>query len=100
MPFKLFISRVDVYPILLLTLILTSFYPDPAISDPEEQARDIIKQAIEHYRGLSSYSEMTMTIHRPDWERKMSLQGWSSGGKKTLIRMTAPPRPCYWRCYQ
>lgn len=92
MPFKLFTSKADVYPILLLTLILASFYPGPAVSDPEEQARDIIKQAIEHYRGLSSYSEMTMTIHRPNWERKMSLQAWSRGGKKTLIRVTAPPR--------
>ena len=53
-------------------------------------ARDIIRDAINHYRGLTSYSEMTMTIHRPDWERTMSMNGWSSGGKKTLVRVTAP----------
>ena len=37
-------------------------------------ARDIVRQAIDHWRGLSSYSEMTMVIHRPDWERSMSLR--------------------------
>jgi len=90
--FKLFFSRVDARSLLPLALFLAIFYSGSVNSNPEQQARDIIKQAIEHYRGLSSYSEMTMTIHRPDWERKMSLQGWSSGGKKTLIRVTAPPR--------
>ncbi|GMR06219.1 MAG: outer membrane lipoprotein-sorting protein [Gammaproteobacteria bacterium] len=93
MPFKLFFLRVDARSLLLLTLLLAGSYSGSVSSNnPEEQARDIIRQAIDHYRGLSSYSEMTMTIHRPDWERKMSLQGWSSGGKKTLIRVTAPPR--------
>jgi len=91
LPLKLFHSR-NRRSLLPLALCLAILYSGPVFSNPGQQARDIIKQAIEHYRGLSSYSEMTMTIHRPDWERKMSLQGWSSGGKKTLIRVTAPPR--------
>jgi outer membrane lipoprotein-sorting protein len=62
------------------------------VADSGIDARAIIRDAIDHYRGLSSYSEMTMVIHRPDWERSLSMQAWSSGNKKTLVRVTAPPR--------
>ncbi len=74
--------------VLLCTLLLTGL----AGAGTPPDARDIIRSAIDYYRGLTSYSEMTMTIHRPDWERTMSMKGWSSGGKKTLVRVTAPPR--------
>jgi outer membrane lipoprotein-sorting protein len=63
-----------------------------AHADTGLDARQIIQDAINHYRGLTSYSEMQMTIHRPDWERAMSLKGWSSGGKKTLVRVASPAR--------
>jgi outer membrane lipoprotein-sorting protein len=35
---------------------------------------------------------MTMTIHRPSWERSMSMRGWTSGSKKSLVRVTAPKK--------
>ncbi len=75
--------------ILLFTVV---FFSGTGYSNNEADARSIIEQAINHYRGLTSYSEMSMTIHRPDWQRTMSLQGWSTGSKKTLIRVTAPAR--------
>ena len=57
-----------------------------------QDARDIVKGAIDYWRGASSYSEMTMTIHRPDWERSMSMRAWTMGDKKSLVRVTAPAR--------
>ena len=74
------------------TLAAALIFSSSVSSQSTPDARSIIEEAINHYRGLSSYTEMTMTIHRPDWQRTMSLQGWSSGGKKTLIRVTAPAR--------
>ncbi len=53
-------------------------------------ARQIVQDAIDHWRGLSSYSEMTMTIHRPDWERSMTMRAWTKGDKKSLVRVTEP----------
>jgi len=73
-------------------VITAATFSASTFCDSKNDARSIIEAAINHYRGLSSYSEMTMTIHRPDWQRQMSLQGWSSGNKKTLIRVTAPAR--------
>jgi outer membrane lipoprotein-sorting protein len=76
-------------PLLILAVLL---FMQQSAADPGIDARDIIRETIDHYRGLSSYSEMSMSIHRPDWERTMSMQAWSSGSKKTLVRVTAPPR--------
>ncbi len=55
-------------------------------------AETIVKAAIDNWRGVSSYSEMTMSIVRPDWQRTMSMQSWTEGDKKSLIRVTAPKK--------
>ena len=55
-------------------------------------ARSLVKAAMDHWRGLSSYSEMTMTIHRSDWERTMSMRAWSEGDKLSLVRVTKPKK--------
>lgn len=56
------------------------------------EAQDIVRAAIDYWRGLSSYSEMTMTIHRPDWERSMSMRAWTQGDDRSLVRVTAPKK--------
>jgi len=57
-----------------------------------QSARDIIKAAIDNFRGLSSYSEAIMNIHRPDWERSMEMKIWTQGTDKSLVRITAPKK--------
>jgi len=57
-----------------------------------DPAREIVKQALDHWRGVSSIGEMTMTIHRPDWERKMSMKIWTQGSNKSLVRITGPKK--------
>ncbi len=53
-------------------------------------AKDIVRDALNHWRGTSSQGAMTMTIHRPDWERSMSMESWTQGEKRSLVRVTAP----------
>ena len=36
-------------------------------------AKDIVRDALNHWRGTSSQGVMTMTIHRPDWERSIRV---------------------------
>jgi outer membrane lipoprotein-sorting protein len=57
---------------------------------PAEDAREIVRAAWEHWRGTTSQGEMTMTIHRPSWERSMSMKAWTKGQKHSLVRVTAP----------
>jgi outer membrane lipoprotein-sorting protein len=53
-------------------------------------AKQLVRDAMDHWRGVTSYSEMTMTIHREDWERAMSMRSWSEGDKLSLVRVTEP----------
>jgi outer membrane lipoprotein-sorting protein len=55
-------------------------------------ARELVRAAMDHWRGLNSYSQMTMTIHRADWQRSMSMRAWSEGDKLSLVRVTEPKK--------
>ena len=73
------------FPLLLLAL--------PAVSAGEERdATQIVRDAISHWRGLTSYTEMTMVIHRPDWERSMTMQAWTKGDDRSLVRVMEPKK--------
>ncbi len=61
-----------------------------AVSDQGHDARQLVRDAIEHWRGLSSYTEMTMVIHRPDWERSMTMRAWTKGQERSLVRVIEP----------
>ena len=56
----------------------------------ERSATQIVKDAIDHWRGLSSYTVMTMVIHRPDWERSMTMEAWTKGDERALVRVIEP----------
>ena len=73
-------------PIVLFLVISTSLCAE------EPDARDLVRDAMNHWRGLTSHGESTMTIHRPDWERSMTIESWSKGDKTTLVRVVAPPK--------
>ena len=51
-------------------------------------SRDLIQQAMNHWRGVTSYSEITMTIHRADWERSMSMKTWTEGDETSHYKKT------------
>lgn len=52
----------------------------------------LVAQSIDQTRGLSSYSEMTMLIKRPSWQRESTLYAWTRGRDDALIRFVAPAR--------
>jgi len=69
-------------------LLLFSFNSPAA----EMDARELVEKAMDHWRGLTSYGESTMTIHRPDWERSMTMKSWSKGDKISLVRVIEPKK--------
>ena len=74
----------------LLASIFLVFLIAPACR--AQDAAAIVKAAIDYWRDVSSYSVIEMVIHRPDWERTMTLRVWTQGEKKSLVRVTAPPK--------
>jgi outer membrane lipoprotein-sorting protein len=73
----------------VFTVLVTLLTPSAVFAT---DARSIIKAALDHWRGTSSYSIVTMTIHRPDWERSMTMRVWTQGEKQSLVRVTEPPK--------
>ena len=75
---------------LIISIIVLLF----AASAPatERDATTIVKDAINHWRGLASDSVMTMVIHRPDWERTMTMRAWTKGDDRSLVRVLEPKK--------
>jgi outer membrane lipoprotein-sorting protein len=74
-----------------ITVLITCLYSASTLC-ADLDPRDLIQKAMDHWRGTSSYSEMSMTIHRPDWERTMSMRSWTRGEKTSLVRVTEPKK--------
>jgi len=55
-------------------------------------AKEIVKKANELMRGKSTYSEVTMTVVKPDWTRKISMKIWALESDYALVLITAPAR--------
>lgn len=55
-------------------------------------AEELVGKVLDQTRGLTSYSELTMTVHRPEWTRSSSFTVWTRGREDALIRFTAPAR--------
>lgn len=78
-----------------VTLVLGAFaFTHAGTSDPagpaQQDATQIVRDAVNHWRGLSSDSVMTMVIHRPDWERSMTMRAWTKGDDRSLVRVLEP----------
>ncbi len=79
-----FINRLVLISLLVLSTLSNFAEPIDAVS--------IIKSAMDQWRGLTSFSTMSMTIHRPKWQRTMTMQGWTAGDKKSLFRVLKPKK--------
>ena len=66
-------------------LLLICATVQPAYAD---EATELVKAAIDYWRDVSSYSVLDMTIHRPKWERTMTLRVWTRGEKESLFIYT------------
>jgi len=74
-----------------LSIVLTLLLSASALAD-DNPARKIVEEAMAQWRGQTSYSEISMTIHRPGWQRKMTMRSWSQGDKLSLVRVIEPKK--------
>lgn len=57
-----------------------------------EDAREIVKKANDLMRGTHLYTEMSMTIIKPQWTRTIALKAWSLEPDYALMYVTEPAR--------
>lgn len=55
-------------------------------------AQQIVEDGFNYWRGTASEATVVMTIHRPDWERSMTIRSWTQGQKNSLFFINAPPK--------
>ena len=74
----------------IVVLLVAGFAAAPAFADPT--ADELVAASIDLTRGTTSYAEISMVIHRPEWERSSALVAWTRGREDALIRFTQPAR--------
>ncbi len=79
---RFFALSLATIPLLLSNLVIAD--------EAQRAATAIVRDAVNHWRGVSSYSEMTMVIHRPEWERRMTMRAWTKGDDQSLVRVIEP----------
>lgn len=58
-----------------------------------QNGKQIIQRAEDAIKGkISSHSTMEMTIKTPDYTRSMTMESWTSGDSKALVKILAPVR--------
>lgn len=57
-----------------------------------QDATALLRAAYDNWRADSSQSLMSMTIHRPTWERTMTMKTYTRGEDDALVRFTAPAK--------
>lgn len=58
-----------------------------------QDAKEIVRRADSKFNGeKTSYSEMTMTIVRPTYQRSLSFKSWTESNGKVLTLITAPAK--------
>ena len=62
------------------------------IQAEEMDGPSLVRAAVEYYRGKASVARVAMTIHRPDWERTLTIKAWTQGTQDSLFYIVAPPK--------
>jgi outer membrane lipoprotein-sorting protein len=57
-----------------------------------QDARAILKSAFDNWRANSSHAIVEMTVKRSTGTRSMTMESWTEGEDKALVRFTAPAR--------
>jgi hypothetical protein len=79
--------RRELRPLLALVVILATACPAAA-----RDARAILDHVDDLFRGSSSHGRATMHVVAAHWERTLTLEFWTRGKERSLIRILAPKK--------
>lgn len=66
--------------------------PWQALAADAPDASALVENSFKYMRGNASIATVIMTIHRPDWEREMTIKAWTRGKKYSLFYIQSPPK--------
>ncbi|MBW2039696.1 MAG: outer membrane lipoprotein-sorting protein [Deltaproteobacteria bacterium] len=78
---------------LILVLWLSLFlFIDLSTNATAQDGQALVEAAVNYYRGKASICTVDMTIHRPNWERILTIKAWTKGQKDSIFVIIAPPK--------
>ncbi len=57
-----------------------------------KDAQTLVNEVLNYIRGSASIATVDMTIHRPEWERVVTIKAWTLGETDSLFVITAPAK--------
>ena len=78
--------------ILILYGLILLVAPLQGLATEDIDADTLVENSFKYIRGKASISTVEMIIHRPSWERKMTIKAWTRGKKDSLFYILSPPR--------
>ncbi len=69
--------------------LLIAITAQPALA---QDARSILKGAFDNWRANSSHAVVEMKVKRSNGTRSMTMESWTQGDSKALVRFTQPAR--------
>lgn len=76
----------------LAVFFLLLFFGSRGAGETGQDAQALVEASVKYYRGNASIATVDMVIHRPKWERVMTIRGWTKGRKDSLFTIIAPPK--------
>ena len=78
--------------LIIVSIISTTLlYPQPSSAETaRERAKKILREVDDLWRGKSSRVSFSMKVKTANYSRNLTMDGWSKGKEKTLVRIIAP----------
>lgn len=85
-------SRLLVFRSVLCLCALLLFPPLALVAEKTstDRTKEILRQIDDMWRGDSSHTLMSMEVKTVHYTRKMTMEAWSKGKEKTLVRILKP----------
>jgi hypothetical protein len=86
------ITKSFIPHLLIVAAAAACWYPAGARAQScsELGARELLDRVDDVYRGKSSHGEVTMKVVTKHWTRRLTMEVWSKGSKRSLVRILSP----------
>lgn len=74
----------------LCAFLLSVFSAMATVSENGRSAREILDRVDDLFRGRSSHGRITMKVVTPRYARDLTLEVWSKGKERSLVRILSP----------
>ena len=76
----------------LFLAVLAAAVASPGLGATPPDPDLLLRRVFDNYRAKSSTTTVSMTIHRPEWERRLTMKAFTRGDDDALVRFLEPAK--------